>query len=209
MSQDNESADPLKPEESRRSSPRLKIPVPPDLPLDDPETGSPHRRLSTMVGINFLLLLVLVLMLGFLILKQTQSSNTAPAPARPADATRPEDKSVAGEVDRLKAEIAGLTKKLGEMPAAPDPTPQIKSLDDKVAELGKSVGEMPARLDSLTQKVDAVGKGEGSRRRPRSTRSRSGSARSPSGRRPEGRGRWPNGRAGRRAPPPPPGRRRT
>ena len=159
MSQDNESAEPSKPEEARRSSPRLKIPVPPNLPLDDPEAGSPHRRLSTMVGVNFLLLLILVLMLGYVIHQQSKEPAPAENSAKSTD-TNPAN-AVAGEVDRLKGEIAALTKKLGEMPAPPDPTPQIKLLDEKVADLGKSIGEMPGRLDSLAQKVEAASKGEG------------------------------------------------
>jgi len=159
MSQDIEAPDPNTPAEPKRPAPRLKIPVPPDLPLDDPEAGSPHRRLSTMVGVNSLLLLVLLLMSGFGLFQQRREQARAgqgPDAAGPGDA-----QGASSEVDRLKSEIAGLTKKLGEMPVPPDPTPQIKSLDDKVADLGKSFAEVPARLDTLSQKVDAASKGEG------------------------------------------------
>ena len=161
MSQDFPTNDPAPPRRRRpppkKSGPRLKIPVPPDLPHDDPEHGSPHRRLSTMVGINFLLLLVLIVMLGLVILRRGElrcRRRPRPAPDGPVEG------GCAAEVDQLKAEIAGLTKKLGEMPAPADPTPQIKSLDDKVADLYKTLAETPARIEALNQKVEAAIKSE-------------------------------------------------
>ncbi|WP_435007000.1 hypothetical protein P12x_004420 [Tundrisphaera lichenicola] len=162
MSQEFENPDPNSPlptpsGEAKKSGPRLKIPVPPDLPHDDPEHGSPHRRLSTMVGVNFLLLLVLILMLGWVILRPEGQPTQEVATNAPSD----ESKALTSEVDRLKEEIAGLTKRLGEMPAPVDPTPQIKSLDDKVAELGKALAETPAQLEALSQKVEAAAKAEG------------------------------------------------
>ena len=154
MSQDFDAPQPTTPEPPKRSAPRLKIPVPPDLPLDDPEHGSPIRRLSTMVGVNFLLLLLSTMMLGYLLMRQIQGGSTAATPAEVIKASN-------DEVERIKAELAVMTKKMGEMPAPADPAPQIKSLDEKIADLGKSVSEMPAKLDTLSQKVEAAAKGEG------------------------------------------------
>ena len=163
MSQDFETPEPTQGAPSKKIGPKLKLPVPPDLPDHDPEHGSPHRRLSRMVGINFLMLLLSALMLGFLILLQYKPPAT---PEKPADdpskatAAAPAD-GVKPEVDRLKDEITALTKKLEERPAAPDPSPQLKALDEKIADLSKAVGDMPARLDSLNSKLEVVSKGEG------------------------------------------------
>ncbi len=162
MSQDFETPEPSQPAPARKTGPKLKLPVPPDLPDHDPEAGSPHRKLSTMVGINFLMLLLTASMLGFLILLQYKPPVAEPAPAVTADASKPAPADeVKPEVDRLKAEIAALTKKLEDRPAVPDPSAQLKALDDKIADLGKTVGDMPARLDSLNSKLEVVSKGEG------------------------------------------------
>jgi uncharacterized protein YoxC len=156
MSQDFETNNPNPPQpapSSKKSGPRLKVPVPPDLPHDDPEHGSRHRRLSTMVGINFLLLLVLIVTLGLIIFRKVDLPMTAEA--------KPDDsKGLTTDIDQLKSEIAGLNKKLGEMATPPDLTPQIKSLDDKVADLYKSMAETPARIESLNQKVESLVKSE-------------------------------------------------
>ena len=163
MSQEFESPEPTQGASSRKSGPKLKIPVPPDLPDHDPEQGSPHRQLSRMVGINFLMLLTTVLLIGFVILLQYKPPATAEAPAPDAAkaATAPPADGVKSEVDRLKAEIMELTKKLEDHPAPPDPMPQLKALEDKIAEMGKTIGDMPARLDSLNSKLEVVSKGEG------------------------------------------------
>ncbi len=139
-----------------RTGPKLKIPVPPDLPDHDPEHGTPMRRLSTMVGINMLMLLTSLLLLGYTIFLERKATPTAEAVE-----TRTATPEVKPEVDQLRAEIKDLTKKLDDRPAPPDPAPQIKSLDDKVADLGKAVAEMPVRLDTLGQKIEAASKGEG------------------------------------------------
>ena len=153
MSQDFDSPEPASDAPPRKSGPKLKLPVPPDLPDHDPEHGSPLRRLSTMVGINMLMLLTSLGLLGYILLYPKPPA-PGPATAKSADEAKP-------EVEGLKAEIAGLTKKLEERAALPDPTPQIKSLDEKIAELGKTVGEIPPRFDSIGQKLEAVSKGDG------------------------------------------------
>jgi TolA-binding protein len=106
-----------------------------------------------MVGINFLLLLLLIVMMGLVMLGKVNLPVTAEA--------KPEDsKAVSTEVDKLKSEIAGLTKKVTEMTPPADPAPQIKAVDDKVAELYRTMAEIPARLEALNQKVDASLKGD-------------------------------------------------
>jgi hypothetical protein len=155
MSQDFDSPESVHPNEPKRTAPRLTIPVPPNLPIDDPDQGSPHRRLSTMVGLNFLLTLISLPVLGYLLYHHLQPP--PPPPGNPTASASPDGaKSLASDVDRLKTELASVTRKLGESPASADPGPRVKSLDDKVAELSKTVAEMPARLDSLSQKVGAA-----------------------------------------------------
>jgi TolA-binding protein len=166
MSQDIENPEPGQEPPPKRPGPKLKLPVPPNVPDHDPEEGSPLRRLSTMVGINLLLLLTSLAAIGYVILLQYQPPPLAEKPAAPA-----EKSTVAGapasadqvktDVDQLRAEIKDLTKKLEARPASSDPTPQIKALDDKLAEVSKSVADMPARFDSISQKLEAASKGEG------------------------------------------------
>ena len=157
MSQDFESPEPTPDAPPKKSGTKLKLPVPPDLPDHDPEHGSPLRRLSTMVGINMLMLLASLGLLGYSLYRPFQQP---PGPQAAPDASKSADE-VKPEVDRLKADIKELTKKLEERAALPDPTTQIKSLDEKIADLGKTVGEIPARFDSIGQKLEAVSKGEG------------------------------------------------
>jgi TolA-binding protein len=156
MSQDLDHDDPVPPRPtppSKPSGPRLNIPTPPNLPHDDPEHGSRHRGLSMMVGLNFLLLLILIVMMGLVMLGKVDLPVKGDA--------RPEDsKSVSTEVDQLKSEITGLTKKVTAMAPPADPAPQIKAVDDKVAELFRTMAEIPGRLEALNQKVDASLKGD-------------------------------------------------
>jgi len=169
MSQEFEAADPSgnpdapKEADSKRPSPRLKIPVPPDLPLDDPEQGSPHRRLSTVVGINFLLLLACLVGLGLVFLRLTKDEKAATVGSseKTTSAAKPEEvQAVAAEVDKVKAGLADLSRKVDGL-ATPSPSPDNKAIQEKVDDLSKTVADFPARLDSLGQKLEVVSKAEG------------------------------------------------
>ena len=157
MSQDFESPEPNPEAPVTKSGPKLKIPVPPNLPDHDPEQGSPLRRLSTMVGLNMLMLLSTLALLGYAIFLQSQQP---PATEKPGPEAAKSGAASADEIEQLKAEIKGLTKKLEERAASPESTVQIKSLDDKIADLGKTVSEMPSRFDTISQKLEAVSKND-------------------------------------------------
>ena len=159
MSQDFESPEPTPQDDPpKKSGPKLKIPVPPDLPDHDPEHGSPHRRLSTMVGLNMLMLLTTLALLGYSIYSQDKRP---PATVAEKGADKGANKGaddVKPDVDRLRDEIKDLAKKLEAQPTQTDAQSWIKLLDGKIADLSKTMADMPGRFDSLGQKLEAVSK---------------------------------------------------
>lgn len=159
MRSDTASAEPFEDVAPRRTGGLLQVPVPP-VPPDDPDHGSPHRRLSTMVGINFLLLVGSLLGTGYIYMKQAKDEKAVGVHDHPA-VTPEEVKAVATDVDQVKATLADLTRKVDAMPAQSAPAPEVKSIRDKLDDLSKTVADFPARLDSLNQKLDTVSKGEG------------------------------------------------
>jgi TolA-binding protein len=136
-------------------------PKPAPNPPVKPEPAPRAQQSSMLPMLNLATLLASLALLGYLIYQQREMSHAerpVAAEAQKAEKSADDPKT---DLDKLRDELKGLTRRFEDHPAPPDPAPRFKVLDDRMVDLGNSLKDLNDRYDGLGKKVESVSKGEG------------------------------------------------
>jgi cell division protein FtsB len=135
---------------------------------------SPHQEMASKARpapwwllvlpvFNLVTLLVAIGLIGYLIVAQSDEKK-ADQPVREQAKQGQEAKksgdTMKPEVERLKEQIASLSKGIEKNAQRPNDEPRLKAIEDRLTELGKSIADLADRSDAMNKQFASMNTGQ-------------------------------------------------